>query len=79
MARFVCALVAVVIVSTQSFALDAIAQSGLEAKPVANTRSSLLLRQPTEEFHFRIEIEGIDAGYFKSVDGLQAEIEVIEY
>ena len=31
------------------------------------------------QFNFTIEIEGVNAGHFKSVDGLSAEIEVIEY
>jgi len=30
-------------------------------------------------FNFRIEIEGVDAGGFKAVDGLQAGVEMIEY
>ena len=30
-------------------------------------------------YNFTIDIEGVNAGYFKGVDGLQAEIEVIEF
>lgn len=30
-------------------------------------------------YNFTVEIEGINAGYFKNVDGLSAEIEVIEF
>jgi phage tail-like protein len=30
-------------------------------------------------FNFMVEISGVEAGYFKGVDGLSAEIEVIEY
>ena len=35
--------------------------------------------EPAGGFNFRIEIEGIDCGGFKSVDGLSAEIEEIEH
>ncbi len=35
--------------------------------------------EPHGQFNFRIEIEGIDCGGFKSVDGLSAEIEEIEH
>ena len=31
------------------------------------------------QFNFRVEIDGVDAGFFKGVDGLSAEIEVIEF
>lgn len=34
---------------------------------------------PIGAYNFVVEIEGINAGYFKNVDGLSAEIEVIEY
>lgn len=30
-------------------------------------------------YNFTVEIEGVQAGYFKAVEGLQAEIEVVEY
>ena len=30
-------------------------------------------------FNFRVEIEGVDAGQFRSVSGLSCETEVIEY
>jgi len=30
-------------------------------------------------YNFTVEIEGVQAGYFKGVDGLQTEIEVIEF
>jgi len=30
-------------------------------------------------YNFRVEIEGVDAGQFRSVDGLSCETEVIEY
>ena len=38
-------------------------------------RKDLLLRR----FSFRVEIEGIDAGFFRSVGGLAIETEVIEF
>jgi|GEM_PF-2094568 len=31
------------------------------------------------EYNFRVEIDGVNAGQFQSVDGLSIEIEVIEY
>ena len=30
-------------------------------------------------YNFMVEISGVSAGYFKGVDGLNAEIEVIEF
>lgn len=30
-------------------------------------------------YNFSVEIEGINAGYFKAVDGISAEVEVIEF
>jgi hypothetical protein len=30
-------------------------------------------------YNFMVDIEGVNAGYFKNVDGISAEIEVIEY
>lgn len=30
-------------------------------------------------YNFTVDIEGVNAGYFKGVDGLSAEIEVIEF
>ena len=30
-------------------------------------------------YNFSVEIQGVSAGYFKGVDGLNAEIEVIEF
>src|SRR6185436_16886824 len=41
----------------------------------SDLRKDLLLRR----FSFRVEIEGIDAGFFKSVGGLSIETEVIEF
>ena len=34
---------------------------------------------PVSKYIFRVEIDGIDAGYFASVDGFRIEQEVIEY
>ena len=34
---------------------------------------------PIGNYHFRVEIEGVDAGQFTEVDGLRIEQEVIEY
>ena len=34
---------------------------------------------PVSSYTFRVEINGIDAGYFNSVDGLSIEQDVIEY
>lgn len=34
---------------------------------------------PVSDYTFRVEINGIDAGYFESVDGLSVEQDVIEY
>ena len=31
------------------------------------------------QFNFKVEIEGVTAGQFKNVDGLEAETEVVEY
>ncbi len=33
---------------------------------------------PYGNFNFRVEISGVEAGYFKGVDGLSAELETIE-
>jgi len=43
------------------------------------TGSNKRAEEPVGGFNFRIEIEGIDCGGFKSVDGLSAEIEEIEH
>ena len=37
------------------------------------------LGDPIGNYNFRVEIEGVDAGFFKSVDGISVETEVIEY
>ena len=34
---------------------------------------------PVGNYNFKVEIEGVDAGHFTSVDGLNIEQEVIEY
>jgi phage tail-like protein len=41
----------------------------------SDLRKDLLLRR----FSFRVEIEGLDVGFFKSVSGLSIETEVIEF
>ena len=30
-------------------------------------------------YNFTVEISGVNAGYFKGVDGLNAELEVVEF
>ena len=43
------------------------------------TQNDLLRKDVLRRFSFRVEIEGIDAGFFKSVGGLAIETEVIEF
>lgn len=38
-----------------------------------------MLGNPLPRFFFRVEIQGIDAGFFRSVSGLAIETEVIEF
>jgi phage tail-like protein len=45
----------------------------------APTRRMEDFGDPIGNYNFRVEIEGVDAGQFASVEGLQVEIEVVEY
>ncbi len=45
----------------------------------APTRRTEDFGDPIGNYNFRVEIDGIDAGQFASVEGLQVEIEVVEY
>lgn len=43
------------------------------------TRRQESFGDPVGNYNFKIEIEGVDAGHFTAVDGLNIEQEVIEY
>ena len=60
--------------------LHGIAAAGVLVLLIAlAARAPLGGRDPLPSFRFRVEIEGVDAGQFASVDGLSCETEVIEY
>jgi phage tail-like protein len=45
----------------------------------APTRRTEDFGDPIGNYNFRVEIAGVDAGQFASVEGLQVEIEVVEF
>src|SRR3989344_1586831 len=46
---------------------------------IAPAKRSESFGDPIGNYNFRVEIDGVDAGHFSSVDGLSIEQEVIEY
>ena len=46
---------------------------------LAPSRRTEAFGDPIGNYNFRVEIEGVEAGQFASVDGLTMEVEVIEY
>ncbi|MEE9323465.1 MAG: hypothetical protein V3U72_02875, partial [Candidatus Aenigmarchaeota archaeon] len=58
-----------------AFVAIAVFSSGV----LAPTRRTEDFGDPIGNYNFKVEIAGIEAGYFTSVDGLTIEHEVIEY
>jgi len=53
-----------------------------QIKNLSNVKAGYTRRQELDHvgaYNFMVEISGVAAGYFKGVDGLQTELEVIEF